>query len=99
MSVTKSDGICFEHRDTGKCKFGEKCRFKHARSEKKAKPTKAQKKGVMVAAVKQVKSSMLAKAAKNGDVAIDGSDLESYLASLMQIRTYPRVCQAGRRSD
>jgi hypothetical protein len=93
MSVTKSDGICFEHRDTGKCKFGEKCRFKHARSEKKAKPTKAQKKGVMVAAVKQVKSSMLAKAAKNGDVAIDGSDLGSHLVSLVQIQTHPRVKQ------
>jgi hypothetical protein len=93
MSVTKSDGICFEHRDAGKCKFGEKCRFKHVRSEKKVKPTKAQKKSVMVAAVKQVKSSMMAKAAKSGDVTVDGSDLESHLASLMQIRTYPRAKQ------
>ena len=95
MSVTKSDGICFESRDTGKCKFGEKCRFKHVRSEKKVKLTKAQKKGVMVAAVKKVKASMLAKAAKNGDsdITVDGNDLESYLASLMQIRTYPRIKQ------
>ena len=95
MSVTKSDGICFEYRDTGKCKFGEKCRFKHVRSEKKVKLTKAQKKGVMVAAVKKVKASMLAKAAKNGDsdITVDGNDLESYLASLMQIRTYPRIKQ------
>ena len=95
MSVTKSDGICFEHRDTGKCKYGEKCRFKHVRPEKKVKLTKAQKKGVMVAAAKKVKASMFTKAAKNGDsdVTVDGNDLESCLASLMQIRTHPRAKQ------
>ena len=97
MGVTKSDGACFEHRVVGKCKFGGKCRFKHVRSEKKAKLTKAQKKGIMVAAVKKAKASMsmLAKAAKNGgsDITVDGNDLESCLASLMKIRTCPRIKQ------
>jgi hypothetical protein len=48
------DGACFAFRDTGKCKFGQKCEHKHENGSppKKAKLTKAQKKGAMVAAVK-----------------------------------------------
>jgi hypothetical protein len=90
MSVTKSDGICFEYRDSGKCKFGEKCRFKHVRSEKKVKLTKTQKKGVMVAAVKKMKASMLAKAAKNGD-----GDVTTWHRSYKFELTWHR----GRRGD
>ena len=89
--MAKADGICYAYRDTGKCKFGQNCRFKHV-DTKKVKLTKTQKKKVTVAAIKSLKSSMIAKAKEEGND-IEGSDLNKYLASLMQIRTYPRVKQ------
>ena len=89
--MAKSDGICYAYRDTGKCKFGQNCRFKHV-DTKKVKLTKTQKKKVTVAAIKSLKSSMIAKAKEEGND-IEGSDLNQHLASLMQIRTHPRVKQ------
>ena len=91
LNVAKADGICYAYRDTGKCKFGQNCRFKHV-DTKKVKLTKTQKKKVTVAAIKSLKSSMIAKAKEEGND-IEGSDLNKYLALLMQIRTYPRVKQ------
>ena len=64
------DGICYAFRDTGKCKFGQNCKFKHV-STKKVKLTKTKQKGITVAAIKS-----LAKKIKNQAKERDGKDLE-----------------------
>jgi hypothetical protein len=89
LNVAKSDGACHACRDTGKCKFGQNCRFKHVET-KKVKLTKTQKKKVAVEAMKPLKNSMIAKAKEEGND-IEGNDLNTCLASLMQIRTCPRA--------
>ena len=76
MSTNKSDEICRTYRDTGKCRWGEKCKFVHVEGggspAKKFKLTKTQRREITAAAVQQIKSS------GNNSNKTDG-ELEDYL--------------------
>ena len=91
------DGICFSFRDTGKCKFGPKCKFKHVKGGqegnknkriKLAALSKEDKKVLKVDIIKQMKAKLKKKAKKDKDV--DYDDLQTYLTSIMYVRTIPR---------
>jgi len=104
-SQRKSDGICYQWRDTGKCSKGPACRFQHTspsggsggggqRNLKRVKLTKTEKKRVTSAAIQSV-TAKLKKRAKKDRKSVDDSDLRSYINSILFIRTIPRT-QTGR---
>ena len=87
------DGVCFAFRDTGKCKFGQNCRFKHADGpSKKVKLTKAKMKGITVAAVKSLASKIKNKAKERDGKDLDDEELNTYIASFCYVKTIPREC-------
>ena len=90
----RNDLICYSFRDTGKCKFGSNCKFKHADGPptKKVKLTKTQKKSVTVAAVKTLSAKLKQKAQERDGKDLDESELQTYLAGLMFVKTIPREC-------
>ena len=90
----RDDMICYAYRDTGKCKHGVNCKFKHvdAPPTKKVKLTKTQKKSCTVAAVKTLTEKLKKKAADRDGKDLDEQELQDYLASLMFVKTIPREC-------
>jgi len=94
LTGTSGDGVCFAYRDTGKCKFGPNCRYKHERGPpvKKVKLTKAKKKGITVAAVRSLAAKIKKKAKSRDDKDLDEEELSSYISSLCFIKTIPREC-------
>jgi hypothetical protein len=90
MKGKQGDGVCYSFRDTGKCRFGPNCKFKHVEGTKvkRIKLSKSEKKGITIAAIKSIKSSMIKKAKDRDGKDLDGDDLGSYLSSLMMMRTY-----------
>ena len=94
MKGKAGDGICYAFRDTGKCRFGPNCKFKHQQgtSVKKIKMTKGQKKGITVAAVKSITETIKKKAKERDGRELDDNDLADYISSLMTIQTIPRHC-------
>ena len=93
-SQSKSDGVCFSFRDTGKCKYGPKCKFKHVRgdgqpSTKKVKLTKMDKQKAKKKAVKALAVKVKKKAQKEGRE-MDDDDLSNFIASCCYVRTIPR---------
>ena len=92
----RGQGICYEFRDTGRCKFAEKCKFKHegGSPSKKVKLTKTQKKGAQVAAMKALTEKLSAAAKADGkDMRKD--EVAAYLSSLCFIKTIPRELQSA----
>ena len=61
FSTKKTDEICRTFRDTGKCRWGEKCKFVHVDGggspAKKFKLTKTQRREITAAAVQQIKTN------------------------------------------
>jgi hypothetical protein len=90
MKGKQGDGVCYSFRDTDKCRFGPNCKFKHVEGTKvkRIKMSKAEKKGITVAAIKSIKSQMQKKAKERDGRDLDDNDLGAYLSSLMHIRTY-----------
>lgn len=84
LSTKKSDEVCRAFRDTGRCRWGEKCKFvhvdnpaggKHKGPVKKFNLTKKQKKSITAAAVQTIKSQIA-----DGQQG-DNGELEGYLKS------------------
>ena len=101
MSKKKnSDGICRSFRDTGKCRFGAKCKFKHITPSsagepprKKGKSTKGKGKNkVTFAMVRSLAAGLKQHAKEKEESNLSEEDLSDYLKSLMTIRTVPRQC-------
>ena len=94
LTGTGGDGICYAYRDTGKCKFGPNCRYKHERgpSTKKVKLFKANKKGITVAAVKSLAAKIKKAAKERDDTDLDDNELNQYIASFCFVKTIPREC-------
>ena len=92
-SQKKSDGICFSFRDTGKCKYGPKCKFKHERggqsNSKKVNITKTDKKRAKKDAIKALTMKVKKKARKEGKE-LDDRELSDFIASCCYVRTIPR---------
>ena len=88
------DGVCFAFRDTGKCKFGQNCKYKHesGSSSKKVKLTKADKKGITVAAVKTLAKKIKKNAKEKDGKDLDDEELRTYIASFCFVKTIPREC-------
>ena len=83
MSTQKSDEVCRAFRDTGRCRWGEKCKFVHVDRSAEKTPikkfnlTKRQRKEITAAAVQTIKA-----ASKGGDGnQYDDGELEGYLKS------------------
>jgi hypothetical protein len=97
-SQKKGDGICFAFRDTGKCKYGPSCKFKHERGgqgvTKKVKLTKTVKNKAKSNAVKALTMKVKQKAQKEGKE-VDDSDLADFIASCCYVRTIPRDYQSA----
>ena len=94
-SQKTGDGICYAYRDTGKCKFGPKCKFKHVKGSetktpilKRLKLTKADKKSITVAAVKSIRDRIKSKG--GGEKNVDDNELRKMLTDIWHIRTIPR---------
>ena len=94
MKGKQGDGVCYSFRDTGKCRFGANCKFKHQQgaSVKRIKISKAQKKGIKVAAVKSITESIRKKAKERDGRDLDETHLSDYISSLMPIQSIPRHC-------
>ena len=52
--------------ETGKCRFGPNCKYKHVVNTSNVKLTKAQRKSITVAAVKELKEQVREKAGEAG---------------------------------
>jgi hypothetical protein len=94
MKGNTGDGVCYSFRDTGKCRFGSNCKFKHQEggNAKKVRLTKSQKKGITVAAVKSISMAIKKKAKERDGRDLDDTELGDYISSLMSVRTIPRHC-------
>jgi hypothetical protein len=88
------DGVCFACRDTGKCEFGQNCKHKHesGSSSKKGKLTKADKKGITVAAVKTLAKKIKKNAKEKNGKDLDDDELRTCIASFCFVKTMPREC-------
>ena len=85
----KNEGICHEFQKTGKCRFGPNCKYKHVSNTSNTRLTKAQKKSITVAAVKELKREVREKASEAG-VNIGNDELQQFLKGFMYVKTIPR---------
>ena len=94
----KSDGVCWSFRDTGKCKYGPTCKFKHERGgqtpTKKVNLTKSEKKKSKRNAVKALTMKVKKKAKQEGKE-LDDNELADFIASCCYVRTIPRDYSGG----
>ena len=102
MSIKKkNDGICHAFRDTGKCRFGAKCKFKHVKTSSKGSPHKKARnqkgnggKKITFAMIRSIASALRKEVKRDESESDCGKDegLSGYLQSIMMIRTIPRYC-------
>ena len=85
-------------RDTGKCKYGPTCKFKHERGgqtpTKKVNLTKSEKKKSKRNAVKALTMKVKKKAKQEGKE-LDDNELADFIASCCYVRTIPRDYSGG----
>ena len=83
-------------RDTGKCRYGEKCKFKHVKGNdanpKQYKLTKTARREITSAAVQHMKKQLTE---GGGSSSVDDSELTELLKGFMFVKTIPRNCVGG----